>query len=37
MWQRFVSRKMSWDFAVLGKVIRNKGRFGVDVPSGGVR
>jgi hypothetical protein len=27
----------SWDFAVLGKVIRNKGRLTVDVPSGGVR
>jgi hypothetical protein len=37
MWQRFVSRKVSWDFAVLDKAMRNKGRFGVDVSSGGVR
>jgi hypothetical protein len=27
MWQRAVKRKISWDFAVLGKVMRNRGRF----------
>jgi hypothetical protein len=25
MWQRLVSRKISWDFTVLGKVIPEKG------------
>jgi hypothetical protein len=33
MWQRLGSLKISWDFAVLGKVIRNKGRFLVTAPS----
>jgi hypothetical protein len=27
MWQRLGRRKISWDFAVLGKVIRKRGRF----------
>jgi hypothetical protein len=35
MWQRLGSLKMSWDFAVLGRVIRNKGRFLVVVSSEG--
>jgi hypothetical protein len=25
MWQRLDSLKISWDFAVLGKVMRNRG------------
>jgi hypothetical protein len=33
MWQRAVKRKISWDFAVLGKVMRNRGRFLDRVPS----
>jgi hypothetical protein len=38
MWQRYWSLKISWDFAVLGRVIRYKGRFvDVDVPSEGDR
>jgi hypothetical protein len=35
MWQRFCSQKISWDFAVLGKVIRKRGRVMVVDPSGG--
>jgi hypothetical protein len=27
MWQSAVKRKISWDFSVRGKVIRNRGRF----------
>jgi hypothetical protein len=35
MWQRLCSQKISWDFAVLGKVIRKRGRFMfVDMPEG---
>jgi hypothetical protein len=26
MWQRFGIRKISWEFAVLGRVLRNRGR-----------
>jgi hypothetical protein len=37
MWQRLFSRKISRNFAVLGKVMRNRGRITVDVPSGGFR
>jgi hypothetical protein len=35
MWQRLISHIFGV-FAVLGKVIRGKGRFGVDLPPGGV-
>jgi hypothetical protein len=35
MYQRLVSLKMSWDVAVLGKVMMNKGRWTVVVPSVG--
>jgi hypothetical protein len=35
MWQRLGSLKIPWDFAVLGKVMRNRGMFMVVVPSGG--
>jgi hypothetical protein len=34
MWQRLGRRKISWDFAVLGKVIRNRGRFVILGSSG---
>jgi hypothetical protein len=34
MWQRYWSFKI-WDFAVLGRVIRNKGRFLFALPSEG--
>jgi hypothetical protein len=34
MWQRLGRQKMSWDFAVLSKVIRKTGRFMVFDPSG---
>jgi hypothetical protein len=37
MRQRYWSLKISWDFAVLGRVIRYKGRFLDDVPSEGDR
>jgi hypothetical protein len=37
MWQRLGSRKISWDFAVLGKVIRKKGKFMCFDPSGSDR
>jgi hypothetical protein len=37
MWQTLCSRKISWDFAVLGKVIRKRGRFMVFDPSEGDR
>jgi hypothetical protein len=37
MWQRLVSRKISWNFAVLGKVIRKRGRFMIFDPAGGNR
>jgi hypothetical protein len=32
-WQRLGSLKISWEFAVLGKVTRNKGKFVLVVPS----
>jgi hypothetical protein len=35
IWQRLVSFIISWDFVVLGKVMRKRGRFTVDVPSAG--
>jgi hypothetical protein len=35
MWQRHGRWKISWDFAVLGKVMRNRGRFMILDPSGG--
>jgi hypothetical protein len=34
MWQRLGSRKISWNFAVLGKVIRIRGMFMAFDPSG---
>jgi hypothetical protein len=34
MWQRLGRRKISWDFAVLGKVMRKRGRFVVFGSSG---
>jgi hypothetical protein len=34
MWQRLGRRKISWDFVVLGKVTRNRGRFVVLGSSG---
>jgi hypothetical protein len=34
MWQRLGRRKISWDFAVLGKVTRKRGRFVVLGSSG---
>jgi hypothetical protein len=34
MWQRLESLKKSWDFVVLGSVIRNRGRVMDVVPSG---
>jgi hypothetical protein len=37
MWQRLCSREISWDFAVLGKVIRKRGRFMFVDPSEGDR
>jgi hypothetical protein len=37
MWQRLGSRNISWDFAVLGKIIRKRERFIVVVPSEGDR
>jgi hypothetical protein len=37
MWQRLFRLKISCNFADLGKVIRNKGRFLVIVPSEGDR
>jgi hypothetical protein len=37
MWQRVFKRKISWDFAVLGKVISNRGRFLGRAPSDGDR
>jgi hypothetical protein len=37
MWQRHFRLKISWDFAVLGKMIGNKGRFLAIVPSEGDR
>jgi hypothetical protein len=37
MWQRLGRRKISWDFAVLGKVTRKKGRFIILDSSGGDR
>jgi hypothetical protein len=33
MWQGLGRLKLSWDFAVQGRVIRKKGRFLVVVPS----
>jgi hypothetical protein len=35
LWQRLVSLKIPWDFAVFGKVMRNKGRWMLVVPSVG--
>jgi hypothetical protein len=37
MWQRAVNQKISRDFAVLGKVMRNRGRFMFRIPSDGYR
>jgi hypothetical protein len=37
MWQRLCSQKISWDFVVLGKVIRKRGRFMFVDPSEGDR
>jgi hypothetical protein len=37
MWQRLDNLKISWDFAILGRVIRNNGRVFVDAPSVGNR
>jgi hypothetical protein len=37
MWQRLCSRKISWDFVVLGKVIRKSWRFMVVDPTEGDR
>lgn len=34
MWQRLGNRKISWDVAILAKVMRNRGRFFVAVSSG---
>jgi hypothetical protein len=34
---KYWSLEISWDFAVLGRVMRNKGRFLVIVPSEGAR
>jgi hypothetical protein len=33
VWQRLVSLNISWDFDVLGKIMRKRERFTVDVPS----
>jgi hypothetical protein len=32
MWQRAVSQNISWNFAILGKVMRNRDRFLLGVP-----
>jgi hypothetical protein len=32
-WQRLVSLNISWDFDILGKVRRKRGKFTVDDPS----
>jgi hypothetical protein len=37
MWQRLGSLKISWDFAVISKVMRNRDMFTVIDPSGGDR
>jgi hypothetical protein len=37
MWQRLVSKEISWNFVVLGKVIRKKARFMAVDPSEGDR
>jgi hypothetical protein len=37
IWQRLVSLNISWDFDVLGKVIRKRGMFIMSVPSAGDR
>jgi hypothetical protein len=37
MWQRLCSGKISWDFAVLDKVIKKRGKFMVVDPSEGDR
>jgi hypothetical protein len=37
MWQRLCSRKISWNFVVLGKIIRKRGRCTVVDPSEGDR
>jgi hypothetical protein len=37
MWQRLDNLKISWDFADLGRVMRNNGRVFVDAPSVGDR
>jgi hypothetical protein len=36
-WQRLVGLNIFWDLDVLGKVMRKRGRFGVDVPPSGDR
>jgi hypothetical protein len=37
VWQRLGKRKITWDFAVLGKVTRNRGSFMIMDSSGGER
>jgi hypothetical protein len=37
VWQRLVSLNISWDFGILGKIIRKRGMFIVVVPSSGDR
>jgi hypothetical protein len=37
LWQRLLSLNISWDFDVLGEVIRKRGIFTVAVPSEGER
>jgi hypothetical protein len=37
MWQRLVSWNISWDYDVLGKVIRKRGVLTMVVPSAGDR
>jgi hypothetical protein len=32
MWQRAIKRKISWDFAILDKVMRNRGEFWIGFP-----
>jgi hypothetical protein len=37
MWQRLFSLNISWDFDVLGKVVRKRGLFTLALPSAGDR
>jgi hypothetical protein len=37
IWQRLISLNISWGSDTLGKVMRKRGRFTVDVPSAGDR